>query len=247
MAARIETFVIHLGRATGRRVQVDGLLAASPYPARALDAVDGRALSHEMVGSVYSREPIFTPRYPFVLRDAEVGAFLSHRAGWQQIVDENLAAALILEDDVGITDGFLAAVRFAADHVEQYGYIQFQVRPVKDSDCVQQRGPMKLVQPKVTLVRMSAQLVSHKAAQQLLEATKVFDRPVDTFLQMFWETGIKPVCVVPSGVEDRSAQTGGSTISQPRSIWDKMLRAVQRGIYRSKIARLSAVDRGDTR
>ena len=41
MGSEIETLVIHLARAEGRRAQVEKLLQGTPYPARVLAAVDG--------------------------------------------------------------------------------------------------------------------------------------------------------------------------------------------------------------
>lgn len=239
MGDRIETFVIHLARATGRRAQVNKLLAAAPYPARILDAVDGAKVPEDQRKKEVSDMPLFEPAYPFAMSPGEYGCFQSHRVAWQLIVDEDLDAALILEDDVAQTEGFGVAVDLAAAHVGTFGYVQFQVRGVDEACVVSQAGGVSIVQPRVTPLRTSAQMVSRSAAKSLLDMTVQIDRPVDTFLQSHWHTGLHLTCVVPSGVEDRTAETGGSTISSKQSLWKKIKRDVQRSKYRREVKRLS--------
>lgn len=239
MGQRIETFVIHLARATGRRAQVDRLLAGTPYPSQILDAVDGAQVAEAQRAAEISNAPLFAPRYPFALNAGEYGCFQSHRVAWQRIVDQGLDAALILEDDVALTDDFDAAVALAAQHVGALGYVQFQVRKVDGGSVVANAGGVSIVRPRVTPLRTSAQMVSRAAAQTLLGMTAQIDRPVDTFLQSHWHTGLHLVCVVPSGVEDRTAETGGSTISSKRSLWEKAKREVLRSRYRRAVDRLS--------
>lgn len=233
MGGGVKTLVIHLDRAVGRRAQVDRLLAEAPWPAEILPAVDGAALEDWPV------LPRFRPRYPFTLRAGEVGCFLSHRAAWQRIVDEGWNAALILEDDVALEPGFDAVAQFAAQHVAQFGYIQLQTRPLTGVE-VARDGELAIVRAPVTPLRTSAQLVHVEAAQRLLAVTPTFDRPVDTMLQMHWETGVRVHTAVPSRVADRTAETGGSTISGPsRGLWANLRREVKRGLYRAAIRRLS--------
>ena len=239
MGQRIETFVIHLARATGRQAQVEKLLAGTPFPALVLDAVDGAVVPEVRRRAEICDTSLFAPAYPFAMSAGEYGCFHSHRMAWQKIVDEGLDAALILEDDVALIDGFDAAVALAAEHVETFGYVQFQVRVVDERVVVQQSGGVSVVQPRVTPLRTSAQIVSRAAAKSLLEMTAKIDRPVDTFLQSHWHTGLHLVCVVPSGVKDRSAETGGSTISSKRSLWEKVKRDLQRRKYRRAVKRLS--------
>ena len=243
MGSGIETFVIHLARAEGRRAQVEKLLKGTPYPARVLDAVDGVQVPDAVRNAAVSNDPLFAPAYPFPIGPGEYGCFQSHRKAWQMILDEGLDAALILEDDVALTPVFADSVAIAAEHVSTFGYLQFQTRAVDDTSVVSRSGGSRIVQPRVTPLRTSAQLVSRTAAQSLLAMTKTIDRPVDAFLQSYWHTGLHVTCIVPSGVEDRTKETGGSTISTKRSIWDKMKRELKReflrGRYRRAVHRLS--------
>lgn len=240
-----ETFVIHLERSTARQRNVDKLLAASPYPARVWPACDGAAMESHVRDNLVSDKPLFTPAYPFDLSMGEIGCFESHRSVWRYMVENDVPAALILEDDVAIEDAsFEAALSLCETHIETFGYIQLQVRTVADGVCVAKHpNNTCLVRPKIVPLRTSAQMVSLGAARALLDACEQIDRPVDGFLQLFWETNVRPHCVVPSGVADLTQASGGSTVSRKRTLSQKLKAAIARQMYRRHIKALS--DRHD--
>ena len=243
MGGGIETFVIHLGRAAGRKAGVDALLAGSPYPAHVFPAVDGRAMPPHTIAGYVSEAALFEPRFPFALDPGAVGCFLSHRAVWQAIVDQGLDGALILEDDVALEEGFAEAAALAAQRLQALGYVQFQVRSGFSGPEVARAGRFYIQRPDVVPLRTSAQMVSRDAAERLLAVSDRIDRPVDVFLQMFWETGVRPHVVVPSGVSDQTAARGGSTITHKRGVVEKLWREWARGQYRRAIRRLSVSKR----
>ncbi|RMH43332.1 MAG: glycosyltransferase family 25 protein [Alphaproteobacteria bacterium] len=234
-------FIIHLGRAAARRRQVEKIRAALPVPAEILAATDGAALGASERKAVLSEDPLFAPPYPFALGPGEIGCFLSHRRAWKAIVERGLDAALIIEDDVEISTAvFSEAFRLAARHVGRLGYVQFQTRPLSGRGrVIDTAGEARLVVPEVAPLRTSAQLVSRAAAKRLLECSERIDRPVDCFLQLRWVTGIAPAVVEPSGVADRTAEAGGSTISRRRRLPERLRHEILRPIYRWRIARAS--------
>ncbi len=227
-------FVIHLRRAEARLKYATDLCDNCGVPCEILDATDGRQLSDEQLARAY-QPPQVSPDYPFPLGPSEVGCFLSHRNAWQALLATDAASALIIEDDMQISAGFRDALALAQRHIETLGYIQFQTRSVSGA-VVDQEGPAKLYLPEVTPLRTSGQLVSRKAAEKLLELTAPFDRPVDTFLQMHWHTGIQVAAIDPSGLVDVLAD---STVSSNTSIPQKITREWHRLSYRRTVARLS--------
>jgi len=243
--AAYKTFIVHLQRATGRKAQVQDLVSKAPFDAQIIDAVDGAKLPQTVLTNYYSGKTLFKPAYPFKLNVGEIGCFLSHRKVWHAIVEQNLDAGLIFEDDVQIIpDQFGPAVALAESNVEKLGYIQFQVRNVPDQDQVLAEAQnAKIVQPFVTPLRTSAQFVSRVAAEKLLDLTQKIDRPIDTFLQMHWQTGLHLSCVIPSGVADRTQETGGSTLSKKAPLHVKIQKEWKRFSYRRKVARCSAKSR----
>ena len=239
----IQAFIIHLARAEARRPQLDRIRAACPLPVEVIDAVDGRALSEADIDMVRSRRSLYAPPYPFEMSVGEIGCFLSHRKAWQMIVDRGLRAGFVIEDDVEIDrEAFSQALQLSTEIIDRAGYIQFQVRPVKgQAETLASRNGVRIFRPRVGMLRTSGQLVSAAHARHLLKLTERFDRPVDTFLQMCWVTGVPLSCVVPSGVSDRTAEAGGSTISvrTGKTLPQAVSREFKRFLYRRRISACS--------
>ncbi len=236
----MKTFVIHLERATAREAQVQHILSHLPE-AEVLPACDGPAMTQAERDAIYPGPAIHFPAYPFALSAGEIGCFLSHRATWDMIVAQDLPFALVCEDDIEIDpDVFAGAFSFAQAHMGQFGVIQFQVRDLKpDAQEVASDGAFRLMRPTIVPVRMSAQLITRQAAQAFLDASQTIDRPVDSFVQMRWQTGVEVACVVPSGVSDRTAETGGSTLQTKRGFWDELAVTLPRMRYKRAIKTLS--------
>ncbi len=82
---------------------------------------------------------------------------------------------------------------------------------------------------------MQAQLVGKAAARELLDATDVFDRPVDTTLQMTWACLRQISTVWPSGVHEISDEIGGSTIGARKTLAQHFCHELLRPPYRLAI------------
>ncbi|MBB4196507.1 GR25 family glycosyltransferase involved in LPS biosynthesis [Rhodoblastus sphagnicola] len=231
-----KAFILHLERARPRRAQVEKLCAALPMPAEILQAVDGSSLSEAEVSRIYARH-IHAPRFYFGLNRAEIGAFLSHRAAWRRIVDEGLDYAVVFEDDAGVDPAqFARTCAFAKASRAQWDYV---LAPAMNRGLLRTRSAgqrVALHHPSAPPLRALAQFVSNAAARRLLAATEQFDRPIDTFLQMSWVTGVELLTFQPSGVHDASGALGGSTIQRPsKSTREKIWRELSRPLYRAQV------------
>ena len=244
---KIEGLIIHLTRAQSRRRQVDELLPSLPVPARILEAVDGQSLSAAELSAVYRRN-LHEPHYPFELRAGEIACFLSHRKAWKEIVERDLDAALVLEDDVGIVpDVFDVAFKLAVAACDgEPAYIQFGLRPLKGrAETLTRDGDVRIVRPENVMLGTVGQLLTRKAAEMLLENTRMFDRPIDVFLQMHWLTGVRPIAAIPSGVVDRTNEIGGTTIHSSKTMVERLSREWGRFVYRQRVRWLSHLHRKD--
>ncbi len=230
----VKAFIIHLERASDRQPQVEELVRKLPVETEVINAVDGRTLDAQTITRVYRRS-VHTPRYPFQLSTNEIACFLSHRKAWQAIVDQGLDAGLVLEDDVELTSEFAAAYSAACKILQSDSFIRFPFRERESGRTVLTTESSRIIEPMPVGLGMVAQLVGRDAAQRLLSATEIFDRPVDTTAQMNWVTGLKPLSVLPGGVKEISVQLGGSTIQKSRSLPDKLKREILRPLYRWKI------------
>lgn len=239
-------FVLHLTRATARRDNARALLGACGMDAEIWAAVDGAAMSAADLRTCVDAG-IFVPCYPFALRTGEIGCFLSHRQIWAEIVRRELAFGLVIEDDAAIEQGlFGQALALALAHVETLGLIQFQTRPPRaPATLIETAGPCVLCVPRESGLRTTAQIVSRRAARHLLHLSARFDRPVDTFLQSHWHTGLRPAAIHPSGVMDVAGQLDGSTIqggARP-TLTARLGREWARFGYRRAVARASRTSR----
>lgn len=236
----VKSLIIHLKRATDRRKQVESIKTQCPVPAEVVDAVDGATLDAETARTVYAPS-LHQPHYPFELRVAEIACFLSYRKCWQMILDQNLDAALILEDDVELDDAvFPPAYELAIQNCTPDDYVRFPAKRREVAASTRAAtSTHELIVPRVIGLGMVGQLVGQGAARVLLENTRTFDRPVDTFLQMSWLSGVWPLSVYPAGISEKSEQLGGSSIGKRKSWGEILRREILRPLYRRKLTALA--------
>lgn len=240
----LPTYIIHLKRATARRTQAETLRTTLGPAAQIVQAVDGTRLEPEVIDSAIGTR--CTPRYPFALRPAEIATFMSHRTCWQRLLDEGQDAALIVEDDIVIGPEFFNACDLAREHVRAGGFVRLPRKDREVGPVIATRGGAKLVRPRLVGLGMHAQIVSAGAAARLLSVTERFDRPVDTFLQLFWRHGADMMSVWPSGVSEVSAGIGGSTIHHRITPAARLKHEVLRPLYRLSVSFLSYRHSNDT-
>jgi GR25 family glycosyltransferase involved in LPS biosynthesis len=232
-----KALIIHLNRAISRKPNVDALRAHLPIESEVIAAVDGTLLSQQDVAQAYSPSR-FRPRYPFRLTPTEIGVFLSHRAAWRRIVDDNLDFAFLFEDDAQIdTARFSQLSDFVVSERAAWDYVLLPAKPIRKGREVARRGDLTLLRPDAPPLRAIAQVVSRAGALRLLDRTLPFDRPVDTFLQMTWVTGQPVLVASPSPVCDVSVQTGGTTVQRKSmGLGERLRHEAMRPIYRAQVA-----------
>jgi GR25 family glycosyltransferase involved in LPS biosynthesis len=202
-----------------------------------LPAIDGQALSSNEVAAAYRRAR-FAPRYPFALRRPEIGAFLSHRAAWRRIVDDGLDFAVIFEDDAAIDQARFAGLLEALQSLlGEWDYVLAPAAGLEPAgDILVEVGGFALSKPRAPPLRAIGQFVSRTAAARLLDMTAPFDRPVDTFLQMSWITGVPVLVATPTPIRDVSLESGGTTVQRRnKSILKRVAHEFFRPVYRAQI------------
>ena len=241
---KLRAFVIHLARAQERSAHVRSLLPRLPVDAAVLDAVDGTALSPAEINAVYRRQ-LVRPRYPFALRTGEIACFLSHRKAWQAILDANLDAGLIVEDDVEIDPGFARLLDFAVAQMRPGNYIRFPRRERGEAGpAIARSGELSLVAPALPGLGTQAQLVTRQAASGLLAATETFDRPIDATLQMRWLHPARILAARPIRIREIHDHLGGSVIQKAKKPTSEIVaREWKRAAYRLALAACNARQR----
>ncbi|WP_028955334.1 glycosyltransferase family 25 protein [Sulfitobacter sp. 20_GPM-1509m] len=228
----MHSLIIHMSSATQRRANVAELMQTLP-DAQVIEAVRGAE-----AGVTPANGDIHHPRYPFPIGAGEVGCFLSHRACWQRIVDQGWDYALIAEDDLALdTDHWPHVQSLIAGHATADSYFRIPAKTRETAaQVVASDGLCTLMLPRVIGLQTVFQLVGRNAAQRLLAATEVLDRPVDTFLQMHWVHGQPVHTILPNGVRELTADLGGSTIQKKTRTSGKLMREINRWRYRRAVA-----------
>ena len=233
----MRAYVLHLERATARRANAERLLETCGVSGKLWPATNGADLSQKDLATSTGAH-LFDPYYPFPLRTGEVGCFLSHRKIWAEIIESDLDCAIIFEDDVKLDEvAFKTALELAQRNVNALGYIQLQNRPPSGNGrLVDQVDEFTLSIPTITPLRASAQMISKDAAKLLFHKSKRFDRPVDTFVQSHWHTGLRPGVIYPAGVNTIAAELDGSTIQGGhKPLGTRLKRELSRAIYRRRV------------
>jgi len=231
----MKSFVIHMQGDQRRAANAQTLLDVLPQ-AQIMPAVIGRDVVAAGAVSVRPGD-LFHPRYPFALGPGEIGCFLSHRACWQAIVDQDLDHALIAEDDMAVTpEAWRDVLALVTAHATADSFIRI---PAKDRETpaqtVDATGQARLFVPRVIGLQTVCQVVGRAAAQRLLDASETLDRPVDTFLQMHWVTQQIVHTILPNGVRELTDELGGSTIQKKTRTSGKLAREIRRAIYRAQV------------
>ena len=236
-----DCLIIHLERSLERKPQVRKLKKVLPYRTKVIEAIDGSKPNNDLSKSYIPR--LLRPRYPFTLRSAEIACFQSHRKCWQEIIDRDLEAALIIEDDVDIIDReFRAAVKLAMKEIKMGDLIRLPIKPrEKPRSKILKQDNISIFEPTLVGLGTQAQIVTYDAARRLLEKTEQFDRPIDVYLQLRWKHGVRIITLWPNGMRERSSSLGGSLIGKERNNSDKLRRELLRPLYRAKVKFFSLI------
>lgn len=235
----IQCLIIHLERAVERRAHIEKMIPLIKMDTKIINAVDVYKLSPSDLKLHIPGK--IAPPYHSDLKASEIACFLSHRKSWQYIVDNKLDAALVFEDDAEISEPlFKNSLSLALENMASGDFIRFPIKNREEPKrVISKNDGSTLFEPVEIKLGMVAQLITHEAAQSLIDATQNIDRPVDCFLQMRWLHKVRVLTAWPSGIDEVSSALGGSMINHKVSGFAKLKREVMRPIYRYKISKLS--------
>lgn len=244
-----KVFVINLARSPERLAKIALQLDAIGIPFDRIDALDGKELSDDFIDSV-SPAHIVSKRYYRALSRAEVACSLSHKRAWQQIIDQNLDFAIVLEDDVELLENFSAVLTLLSelphgnwDFIKLYALRRGSGKNIADrcdfkghTFVTYHRFPLGCV----------GQAVSRQGAESLTQNLPYVTEPVDGQLKSWWETGVFPFGLTPyclttdlGGVSDINPDGKLEDMTQNRyvKIVTKLRRASMRLWWTPKLKR----------
>ena len=99
-------FVLNMDRSLKRWETAKAVMEGAGLEVQRFPAVDGRLLSkEELLRESTKIATFFQPR-------GVIGCYLSHKRFWKMIVDNDLPAAIVFEDDVELVDGFKEKLQY---------------------------------------------------------------------------------------------------------------------------------------
>lgn len=162
-------FVLSLASSADRRVAIEQQMGIIGLDFTFIDAVDGRfGLPHACESMVDRKKIIARRGYP--MSDGEIACALSHREAYVQISEKCLEGAIILEDDVILTEHFEQFYRQA--QFRKADFIQLCYYKAKVWRGRGMSGPqgIRLLKLSENTFTAAAYSISRRAASSLLKA-----------------------------------------------------------------------------
>lgn len=177
--------VVNLNRSPERWKAIKAQLDLLQIPVERLEAVDGKLLSEEDVEKLTSSVHFSMGRE---LERGEIGCFLSHRKCWKRLLESEEKYALVMEDDLILSDRspkFMLSDDWIPNTCD---LIQLFISPNrKKYVCCREKyglvtGDQLWIPVSPTPVGTLAYIISRGAAEVALKESETFSLPVDEFL-----------------------------------------------------------------
>lgn len=200
----------------GRRQALTDALMQAGLPFRIFYGVDGRRGLPAAYDPLIDREAA-QKRLRRRMTDAEFACALSHRAIYSLILDENLAGAVILEDDAIITPDFVEFIRSGLQRIGTMMLMDYNYgRALPWQRKALGRWTLHRAAQRATFT--SSYSVSRSAAMTLLEATTpvsyVADWPVNLYEMGAWL--VSPKLAAQGGGPAQVSRIGARPKASPR-------------------------------
>ena len=205
-------FVISLARAKDRRAAMIRRLDAANVRYEMTDGIDGREINradyadrleqyHRSEGSCFRLNHNRT-RFAGRLSPGEIGCYLSHYNLWRRIADEQIPAAVVLEDDAEPKPGFAEVVAEIAACDWRWDLVYLH----RDhSDKIYRTlqtfgGGYRLAQLNKTPNAAGAYMISASGAKKLLHHCWYMHHGLDVVWKDFWNWRGRVYAVCPNPV-----------------------------------------------
>ncbi|MYB34298.1 MAG: glycosyltransferase family 25 protein [Gammaproteobacteria bacterium] len=176
--------IINLETSTERRLHMQEQMAALGLDYRIFPAVNGDLLTQDEIDEIYSADTALSRRGRH-LSPGEIGCAFSHIRLYQEILDNDIEAMVILEDDALVDKMVLLPIEEYRDFPKDWDivFLGYNIR-ARSLNMVQEfHGKVSLKQPKgLGHIRFTrGYIVSFEGARKLLRLTRNLHRPIDHY------------------------------------------------------------------
>jgi len=214
---KLPIFVISLQKSKRRRERSSEILTKLSLDFEFVDAVDGMCLTQHQIEENYDAESNIL-KFKRPMTRPEIGCYRSHRAIWKKMQTENIAIALILEDDFDVK-GPLADICNAVLKLDLKNcLVKFNNQKFSTKHIIGNiTENATLFCPASVQGLTTGYLLDNFGASNLLLNSAKFSRPVDMDIKHWWEMGINVLAVHPNLIFERNKKID-SSIQQSRNI-----------------------------
>lgn len=223
---RLLTLVINLDRAPERLARITGQLAQVGLPFERLPAVDARAFTPEQQAAL--DVPAYRRKHGMEPLGGELGCYLSHVEAMRRLMASPADFALVLEDDVLVTERLPAALQGLVRHAPRWDMVKLSAVHSGTPQPVLEVAPGQ--QLAVMLSRCtgsSAYLINRRAAEVYARGLLPMSLPYDHVFDQGWRFGLKVRLLTPTPCihDEDTASTIGTPAGTPsrKFPWTKRL------------------------
>ena len=212
----VRIWVINLDRAPERWARVCAQLDRLGLPYERLPAVDARQFTPQQRALL--DEATYRRRHGMSPLGGELGCYLSHVQAMQCLLASDAAAALVLEDDVLLTERLPAALDGLMRHPHRWDMVKMSAVHSGTPQPVLEVAPGQHLS--VMLSRCtgsSAYLMNRRAAQAYAAGLLPMTLPYDHVFDQGWTFGLKVRLLTPTPCvhDEETASTIGTPAGQP--------------------------------
>lgn len=223
----IPCWIISLDPSGSMPVALADELKAQGVDFRFIPAVDGRQGVPPLLGAERLDIRKALIRHGRVLRNAELGCYLSHYRALQKAWDEGLERICLMEDDVGLEADFarvLASIEHLPEEVEMVRLMGLRIRPRKILMPLPEAGSHQLTRPERGLCGTQGYVVNRAGMRKILDAACNIYEPIDKFYDHFWEYGLRQYGVEPHVIYEHEHPSSIQQKKAPRPAVPVLLR-----------------------
>ncbi len=220
------TLVINLDRAPERLARITGQLRQLGLPFQRLPAVDARAFTPGQQAAL--DVPAYRRKHGMEPLGGELGCYLSHVEAMQRLLASKADFALVLEDDVLLTERLPAALQGLMQQAARWDMVKLSAVHSGTPQPVLEVAPGQ--QLAVMLSRCtgsSAYLINRRAAEAYARGLLPMSLPYDHVFDQGWRFGLKVRLLTPTPCihDEDTASTIGTPAGAPsrKFPWTKRL------------------------
>ena len=211
----MKIYVINLERNPERLAFIQAQLGALGLGFERVEACDGRALTAEEKARQFSRVRSFIAMKK-KMSAAEIGCAISHTRVYRKMIEDGVDAALILEDDVRLEDGFVKALERVEKFLEAgkaQAFVLSGYGIEGGEKCPEE------IRRENSIWCADAYCVTRGAAEIILKANWPVRTVADSFKRWRKFFGLELYRVLPTTVKQDDAQFKSENQVLPKSNW----------------------------